>query len=233
MPMPSQPPLSGTPVHQTSSTGPPAPQSGAMSQQNLNQIVSCISYTEWMFSRTPDSGTFFQDTRSCFFCVLGLLLFAAWELPFISCCKCLCYYQVVMTGWTGVVSSCTTQKTPWLVARVSPGNKMRRLSEWVARLPVWQECFSHPPSCVFIVASSALFTASNHLSRLSSLIISLLFDFLFALQYSWPPAGKIGRSGLGSKHSRGSSCPSSRLQGQFLQLLRPVPKVLLTSQSIS
>jgi len=38
MPMSSQPPLSGTPVHQ-----PPTPgQSGPMSQQNLNQIVSCI-----------------------------------------------------------------------------------------------------------------------------------------------------------------------------------------------
>lgn len=38
MPMSSQPPLSGTPVHQ-----PPTPgQSGPMSQQNLNQIVSYV-----------------------------------------------------------------------------------------------------------------------------------------------------------------------------------------------
>lgn len=38
MSMSSQPPLSGTPVHQ-----PPTPgQSGPMSQQNLNQIVSYV-----------------------------------------------------------------------------------------------------------------------------------------------------------------------------------------------
>ncbi|KAJ5934050.1 hypothetical protein N7466_003597 [Penicillium verhagenii] len=39
MPMNSQQPLSGTPVHQPPTPGPPPPQSGAMSQQNLNQIV--------------------------------------------------------------------------------------------------------------------------------------------------------------------------------------------------
>jgi hypothetical protein len=38
MPMSSQPPLSGTPVHQPSTQG----QSSPMSQQNLNQIVSSI-----------------------------------------------------------------------------------------------------------------------------------------------------------------------------------------------
>ncbi|KAJ5769787.1 uncharacterized protein N7511_001838 [Penicillium nucicola] len=41
MSMASQQPLSGTPVHQppTPGPGPSAPPSGAMSQQNLNQIV--------------------------------------------------------------------------------------------------------------------------------------------------------------------------------------------------
>lgn len=84
MPMSSQPPLSGTPVHQTPSTGPPPPQSGAMSQQNLNQIVSCISYTEWILSRTPDSGTFLK-TPTASLCA-GLLLLAAWKSPFIFLC---------------------------------------------------------------------------------------------------------------------------------------------------
>lgn len=37
--MNSQQPMSGTPMH-PSTPGPPPPQSGAMSQQNLNQIVS-------------------------------------------------------------------------------------------------------------------------------------------------------------------------------------------------
>ncbi|KAJ5807910.1 hypothetical protein N7474_009179 [Penicillium riverlandense] len=40
MSMPSQQPLSGTPVHSAPTPGPPPPPSGAMSQQNLNQIVS-------------------------------------------------------------------------------------------------------------------------------------------------------------------------------------------------
>ncbi|OOQ85915.1 hypothetical protein PEBR_23086 [Penicillium brasilianum] len=39
MPMSSQQPMSGTPVHSAPPPGPPPPQSGAMSQQNLNQIV--------------------------------------------------------------------------------------------------------------------------------------------------------------------------------------------------
>ncbi|KAJ5086116.1 hypothetical protein N7532_010887 [Penicillium argentinense] len=39
MSMSSQQPLSGTPVQHPSTPGPPPPQSGAMSQQNLNQIV--------------------------------------------------------------------------------------------------------------------------------------------------------------------------------------------------
>ncbi|KAJ5245844.1 hypothetical protein N7468_000827 [Penicillium chermesinum] len=38
MSMNSQQPMSGTPMH-PSTPGPPPPQSGAMSQQNLNQIV--------------------------------------------------------------------------------------------------------------------------------------------------------------------------------------------------
>ena len=42
MPMNSQQPMSGAPVHPPPTPGPPPPQSGAMSQQNLNQIVSCI-----------------------------------------------------------------------------------------------------------------------------------------------------------------------------------------------
>lgn len=44
MPISSQPPLSGTPVHPASTPGPSQPQSGAMSQQNLNQIVSAFLY---------------------------------------------------------------------------------------------------------------------------------------------------------------------------------------------
>lgn len=44
MSMNSQQPLSGPPVHPPPTPGPPPPQSGAMSQQNLNQIVSNISY---------------------------------------------------------------------------------------------------------------------------------------------------------------------------------------------
>jgi hypothetical protein len=46
MSMATQQPLSGTPVHQPSTpgpTGPSAPPSGAMSQQNLNQIVGVCS----------------------------------------------------------------------------------------------------------------------------------------------------------------------------------------------
>ncbi|KAJ5911919.1 uncharacterized protein N7473_001222 [Penicillium subrubescens] len=39
MPMSSQQPMSGTPIHSAPPPGPPPPQSGAMSQQNLNQIV--------------------------------------------------------------------------------------------------------------------------------------------------------------------------------------------------
>lgn len=42
MPMSSQP-LSGTPVQHAPTPGPPPPQSGAMSQQNLNQIVSTFT----------------------------------------------------------------------------------------------------------------------------------------------------------------------------------------------
>ncbi|CAI7594966.1 unnamed protein product [Penicillium glandicola] len=38
MAMPSQQPLPGTPVHSAPTPGPSAPPSGAMSQQNLNQI---------------------------------------------------------------------------------------------------------------------------------------------------------------------------------------------------
>lgn len=40
MGMPSQGSLPGTPVHSAPTPGPSAPPSGAMSQQNLNQIVS-------------------------------------------------------------------------------------------------------------------------------------------------------------------------------------------------
>lgn len=42
MAMPSQQPLPGTPVHSAPTPGPSAPPSGAMSQQNLNQIVGAI-----------------------------------------------------------------------------------------------------------------------------------------------------------------------------------------------
>jgi hypothetical protein len=42
MNMPSQSSLPGTPVHSAPTPGPSAPPSGAMSQQNLNQIVSII-----------------------------------------------------------------------------------------------------------------------------------------------------------------------------------------------
>ncbi|OGE55358.1 hypothetical protein PENARI_c004G06602 [Penicillium arizonense] len=49
MSMATQQPLSGTPVHQPSTpgpTGPSAPPSGAMSQQNLNQIaLACRNAT--------------------------------------------------------------------------------------------------------------------------------------------------------------------------------------------
>lgn len=40
MSMPSQQPMSGSSVHPAPTPGPPPPPSGAMSQQNLNQIVS-------------------------------------------------------------------------------------------------------------------------------------------------------------------------------------------------
>lgn len=42
MAMPSQQPLPGTPVHSAPTPGPSAPPSGAMSQQNLNQIVGTL-----------------------------------------------------------------------------------------------------------------------------------------------------------------------------------------------
>lgn len=42
--MPSQGSLPGTPVHSAPTPGPSAPPSGAMSQQNLNQIVSNACY---------------------------------------------------------------------------------------------------------------------------------------------------------------------------------------------
>lgn len=42
MAMPSQQPLPGTPVHSAPTPGPSAPPSGAMSQQNLNQIVGTV-----------------------------------------------------------------------------------------------------------------------------------------------------------------------------------------------
>ncbi|KAJ5654730.1 hypothetical protein N7490_001733 [Penicillium lividum] len=53
MPMNSQQPLSGQPVHPPPTPGPPPPQSGAMSQQNLNQIVSGISYITISIQSTP------------------------------------------------------------------------------------------------------------------------------------------------------------------------------------
>ncbi|KAJ5179120.1 hypothetical protein N7492_002330 [Penicillium capsulatum] len=52
MPMSSQPSLSGTPVHAPPTPGPSQPQSGAMSQQNLNQICAsagiddAVSYSQ-------------------------------------------------------------------------------------------------------------------------------------------------------------------------------------------
>lgn len=45
MSMPSQGSLPGTPVHSAPTPGPSAPPSGAMSQQNLNQIVSVAIYS--------------------------------------------------------------------------------------------------------------------------------------------------------------------------------------------
>ncbi|KAJ5688563.1 hypothetical protein N7462_002955 [Penicillium macrosclerotiorum] len=57
MPMSSQQPMSGTPVHPTPTPGPPPPQSGAMSQQNLNQIVSGRSYMPYLATLPSALGT--------------------------------------------------------------------------------------------------------------------------------------------------------------------------------
>ena len=133
MSMPSQGSLPGTPVHSAPTPGPSAPPSGAMSQQNLNQIVSVAIYSSLVQNPFHPNMPFVL-----FFRVLLLLISSGCVLCGFHTCKHLhhwpnhssapihqgraprstqkgCFSQIIILDTSTLQSQHATRQTRWQV----------------------------------------------------------------------------------------------------------------------